>query len=309
MISVLILTKNEEANIRKCLASVNWSDDIHVFDSISSDRTTEIAQSLGAVVTSREFTDWSTHQNWAMENLDFKHEWVFHLDADEVCDEQLVQEMKKAAIDKSVRQSAFRMRRKDYFMNRWLKRAQLYPTWLVRFVRPKKVRYERLINPVAVVEGEIGSFQGHILHEPFSHGVRHWFDRHNKYSDLEAIEYLRQDHRKLDLFGVWATDPSRRRRARKSLAYRLPFRPFMAFCYLFVFRLGFLNGMPGYYYSKLRATYEFMIDVKISEMRYLAKLNDDMFVPSLASPVPSDPSNVSSSPQVSGIVEGNHEFK
>ncbi len=81
MISVLILTKNEERDLPDCLRSVGWSDDIHVFDSHSTDRTVEIASEFGARVTTRRFDNWAEHQNWGLKNIPFRHPWVFYLDA------------------------------------------------------------------------------------------------------------------------------------------------------------------------------------------------------------------------------------
>ena len=77
MTSVLILTRNEEQDLPGCLASVSWSDDVHVLDSMSSDRTVEIAREHGAQVTQRAFDNWAEHQNWALANLQFRHPWVF----------------------------------------------------------------------------------------------------------------------------------------------------------------------------------------------------------------------------------------
>ncbi|WP_197531130.1 glycosyltransferase family 2 protein [Posidoniimonas corsicana] len=263
----MILTKNEESNIRRCLGSVAWSDDIVVYDSESTDRTTEISRGLGARVVTRKFDNWSAHQNWAVGNIDFKHPWVLYIDADEQCDDELRQEVTQRAVA-SAQESAFRVRRKDYFMGRWLRRSQLYPTWIVRVFRPDRIRYERLVNPVAVVDGGTGELQGHLLHHPFSHGVSHWFDRHNRYSSFEAEDLLEEIQSSVDWSGLICRDASRRRKAMKHLAYRLPGRPGLMFLYLYVARLGFLDGAPGYYYSRMRAAYELMIDVKVRELRW-----------------------------------------
>lgn len=83
MISVLIITKNEEQDLPACLDSVSWSDDIHVFDSYSNDKTVDIALAAGAKITKRHFDDWSTHQNWGLNNIPFKYKWVLYIDADE----------------------------------------------------------------------------------------------------------------------------------------------------------------------------------------------------------------------------------
>lgn len=264
---MLILTKNERVNIADCIASTSWSDDIVVLDSLSDDDTGVIAERCGARVVQRAFDNWSAHQNWAVQHIQFKNEWVFYLDADERCDDQLKNELLDVvASDRG--HAAFRVRRKDMFLGRWLKRAQVYPTWIVRVFRPERIRYERLVNPVAVVDGDTGDLQGHLIHHPFSHGVRHWFDRHNSYSDFEACDYLTEVATPVDWRGILSRDVTRRRKALKNLAYRMPLRPWFVFFYLYVLRRGFLDGVAGYYYSSMRASYELMIDAKVREIRW-----------------------------------------
>ncbi|MEN7972437.1 MAG: glycosyltransferase family 2 protein [Verrucomicrobiota bacterium] len=269
-VSILILTKDEESNIERCIQAVSWSDDIVVLDSFSSDRTVEQAEQLGARVIQRKFDNWSAHQNWAVENIKFKHPWVYYTDADEVCDDRLRDEL--ALLEETGEGfSAFQMRRKDYFMGRWLKRSQLYPTWITRVFRPEKIRYERLVNPVAVVDGKTGMLDGHIIHYPFSHGVGHWFDRHNKYSEMEALNLIDEVSAKIRIADVCSHDAAVKRRALKSLAYRVPGRPLLMFFYLYFLRLGLLDGLPGLRYSIMRSMYEYMIDLKVAEHRYRNK--------------------------------------
>jgi len=269
-VSILILTKNEESNIERCIQSVSWSDDIVVFDSFSDDRTVELAEKLGARVIQRKFDNWSAHQNWGVENIKFKHPWVYYTDADETCDDQLREEL--LSLDRTgANYAAFQVRRKDFFMGRWLKRSQIYPTWITRVFRPEKIRYERLVNPVAVVDGETGSLEGHIIHYPFSHGVGHWFDRHNKYSDMEAKDLIGEVVEKFHFSELLSRDAAVKRRALKTLAYRTPGRPLLMFSYLYFFRMGFLDGLPGFRYSIMRAMYEYMIDLKVAEHRYRNK--------------------------------------
>jgi len=265
-VSVLILTLNEEINIGACIDSLAWSDDIVVLDSLSTDRTVEIAEGRGARVVQRPFDNWSAHQNWAVQNIQFRHPWVLYLDADERCPADLREEVLRRASD-GAPEAAFRMRRKDFFMGRWLRHAQLYPTWLVRLFRPAQIRYERVVNPVAKVEGQIGELQAHVDHYPFSHGVTHWIARHNRYSDLEAVEAL-----KLRQSGggqgasLWSSDPNERRRALKDVFFRLPARPLLKFAYYVFWRRGFLDGRAGLTYASLQAIYEYLIDCKVREL-------------------------------------------
>lgn len=264
-VSALILTLNEEINIAECLDSLAWCDDVIVLDSGSTDRTRSAAAAKGARVVTREFDNWASHQNWAVSHIGFRHPWVLYLDADERCPPDLRDEVLQRATA-GASESAFRLRRKDFFMGRWLKHAQLYPTWLVRLFRPQRIRYERLVNPVAVVDGPVGELRGHILHYPFSHGVSHWIARHNRYSDLEALEAAKAREGSPPIAPLFSRDPSVRRRALKELFFRLPGRPLLKFTYYYGWRRGFLDGRPGLTYATLQAIYEYLIVCKGIEL-------------------------------------------
>jgi glycosyltransferase involved in cell wall biosynthesis len=266
-ISVLILTKNEEQNLPACLESVSWSDDIHVYDSYSTDATVEIAERFGAKVTKRAFDDWSAHQNWGLRNLPFAHPWVFYLDADERMTPELTQAVQAAAASPGSH-VAFRVRRRDFFLGRWLKHAQASPYYL-RLFRPEKMRYERLVNPVCIPDGPVGSLTGFLDHYPFSKGMVHWIERHNSYSTLEARQII-DDRTAGSRFSlakaVAASDFHERRRHQKQLFYRLPFRPSLKFFVLYVGRRGFLDGRAGFVYARLQAIYEYFIVLKTREL-------------------------------------------
>ena len=263
MLSILILTRNESQNIADCLASVAWSDDIHVLDSLSTDDTQTIATSLGAHVTERAFDNWSAHQNWALANLPFKHPWVFYLDADERVTPELHTALLAAVANPGDR-VAFRVQRRDFFENTWLKHVQA-SAFYMRLFRPGKMRYERLVNPVSLPSGPVGQLTGYLDHFPFSKGLAHWNERHRQYAALEAQQILanRAAHTTFSLrAALYAPDFHQRRFHQKELFYRLPFRPLIRFLYLYVLRRGFLDGKAGYLYARLQSQYESLIVAK-----------------------------------------------
>jgi glycosyltransferase involved in cell wall biosynthesis len=268
MISILVLTLNEEINLPRCLESVSWSDDIVVLDSGSTDRTVEIAEAAGARVVYRKLEDWSEHQNWAVTAIPFKHRWVYYTDADEVVTPELRQELQVIARAPDTAAVAYRVRFKNQFMGRWLRWSSLYPTWVLRFFRPEKVRWERKVNPVPVVDGPEGRLAGHFLHYSFNKGLNAWFEKHNRYSWQEAQEAIRSlQSGQLSMADLLSSDTVRRRRALKELSWRMPFRPLLRFLYMYFLRLGFLDGWAGLTYCRLIATYEYMIDIKVRELR------------------------------------------
>jgi glycosyltransferase involved in cell wall biosynthesis len=269
-ISVLILTKNEENNLPECLASVCWSDDIVVLDSYSSDRTVDIVREAGARVYQRKFDCFSAHQNWALENIAFKHSWVFYIDADERATPQLSANM-CAAIETEGHHVAFRIQRRDFFMSTWLKHVQASPFYL-RLFRPEHMRYERAGHPVSVPDGSVGQVEGYLDHYPFSKGLAQWFDRHNLYSTQEAEQTL-QNHANAVRFSIkkafFGKDFHERRYHQKEIFYRLPGRPLIKFFGLYFLKRGFLDGQAGLTYALLISMYEYMIIVKTRELAAL----------------------------------------
>lgn len=268
MISVLILTKNEEQDLPGCLASVSWCDDVHVFDSFSEDRTIEIAQEAGAKITQRKFDNWSAHQNWGLANISFKYPWVLYIDADE----RVSLGLKEALIAFDSQESevvAYEIQRRDFAWNgRWLKHAQISPFYL-RFFRPDKMRYERLVNPVSLPDGPVGRLKGYLDHYPFSKGFRYWLQRHLSYADMEAAMRLEDMGRGTSFSlrkALFGKDFTEKRFHQKGLFYKMPGRPFIKWCYMVVWRRAFLDGIAGTTYATLQSIYEYFIVLKTKEL-------------------------------------------
>jgi len=264
-VSILILTKNEEQNIGACLDSVAGFDDVVVYDSFSGDRTTEIAASKGARVVQRAFDNWAAHQNWGNENIAFKHPWVFYIDADERMTPAVRAEALAIAGDPQRGEVAFFCGRKNYFMGRWIRHCYP-PSHLMRFFRPEKVRFERLVNPTPVVDGKAGYLLNYFDHYNFSKGFTEWFDKHNKYSQWEALEGIKVLRGGEQRASLRSSDPALRRKALKQLSFKMPLRPLLKFGYLWVLKMGFLDGLPGLTYCVLQTIYEYQIDIKMKEI-------------------------------------------
>jgi glycosyltransferase involved in cell wall biosynthesis len=267
MISILILTKNEEQDLPGCLASVSWSDDVRVYDSFSTDKTVDIARAAGAIVTQRAFDNWAEHQNWGLRNIEFKYPWVFYIDADERITPELADSI-RAAISNPGANVAFRIRRRDFFRGRWLKHVAA-SSFYMRLFRPEKMRYERLVNPVSIPDGPVTEVTGYLDHFPFSKGLSHWLERHNSYSTFEAQQILtnRRSHASFSLTkALLAGDFHERRYHQKEIFYRLPARPLVKFFLLYFVKRGFLDGREGLTYATLVSIYEYMIVLKTREL-------------------------------------------
>ncbi|WP_245826243.1 glycosyltransferase family 2 protein [Spirosoma rigui] len=267
MISVLILTKNEEQDLPGCLKSVSWSDDVHVFDSCSNDRTVDIAQQAGAHVTIRPFDGYASQRNAAL-GAAFTNDWILILDADERVPLELVTELTKRIQQAGPEVSGFRIRRRDYFNNTWLKHSQMTPFY-VRLVRKGKAHYHREINEVLQVDGTIQDVDGYFEHYPFSKGLSHWLSKHNVYSTLEAKRWIEENSGTIEFSlkkALFSKDFGEKRYHQKGLFYKIPGRPVIKWLYMVIWRRSFLDGYAGITNATLQAIYEYFIVIKTKEM-------------------------------------------
>lgn len=268
--SILVLTKDEEANIGPCLERLAFSDDVVVLDSGSTDRTVEIAESHpGVRVIQRPFDTEHLQRNFGLHEIEYRHPWLYICDADERVPDELAEEMLRRVNDPANTHAAFRLRYRNMFMGRWIRFASAYPVWLIRLVQPSRVRYEqRATNVHPIVDGTVGRLDRHFVHYSFRSGLRRWFGKHNYYSEREAIEAVavRTGGGGPRLSELFSRDPIRRRRALKNFSFRLWGRPFWRFFYQAVVRLGFLDGMAGLRYAAMVAVYEYWIEVKMREL-------------------------------------------
>lgn len=267
--SILILTLNEEDNIADCIESVSWCDDITVLDSYSSDRTFEIAKEKGARVYQHKFDDFGGQRNYALDEIDFKHSWVFHLDADERFNDELRMSCERViALDEK---SAYFVPNRIIFLGKWIKRCTQYPYPQVRLIKRGEVRFAK--SGHGQREDQVQRGVGHVEvaydHYNFSKGIEDWIAKHNKYSSEEALLVAEIEPR--PLAECFSKDPMRRKRAMKSWFARMPGRPLLKFLYLYIFLLGFLDGMPGLVYCRLQMMYESMIVLKMRELKRRGK--------------------------------------
>ena len=277
-VSVLIPIKNEEANLARCLRSVNWADEIIVVDSQSEDGSIEIAQQHGATVVQFQFGGtWPKKKNWALENIPFRNDWVFILDADEVLPAAAEQEFADA-IAQAGPIAGYWINRRFMFMGRWLQHAY-YPNWNLRLFRHSLGQYEKLtdsptnsgdneVHEHVIVNGPTGRLRCELDHYAFP-SVEVFLEKHNRYSNWEArVAADRLLHGTAERFSEM---PVGLRRKLKLLSHRLPLRPLLRFLYIYVWQKGFLDGREGYYFARLHAAYEFLCVAKTYELKKQAK--------------------------------------
>jgi glycosyltransferase involved in cell wall biosynthesis len=277
-ISILIPTKNEERNIRKCLESVSWADEIYVVDSHSADHTVEIARSIGATVINFSWNGAGPRKlNWSLKNIPFRHEWLLVVDADEEPSSALCEEITSRVIQGKESYAAYLIPYYYYFLSRVLKHGD--PLRKLILFQHRRAHYEHREVPGMegydlemhchpIVDGEIGRLHSPMIHRDFD-DLHHHFARHNIYSDWEALLRTCYRNRSLDgeirphLFG----SAVERRRSLKRLFLSLPGKPLIYFVYSYVLRCGFLDGRPGLIYNVLKAFYWYQISIKEYEIR------------------------------------------
>ena len=266
--SVLVLTLEEEDNVLPCMQSVSWCDDVVVLDSFSSDRTVELARAAGARVYRREFDDFAGQRNHAVDDIRFKHGWLFQLDADE----RFTPELRRECEDVIARdeRSGYLVPSRMMFEGRWLRRSGLYPSYQMRLMKLGEIRFVQEGHGQREAEAlrGVAYLREPYEHHSFSKGLREWAERHRRYAREEAEEALGTSMSTGRIVGgLFSFDPIRRRRALKELSFRVPARPLLRFFYNFLLRGGILDGWPGFRYCRLMAWYEKMIVENIRQLR------------------------------------------
>jgi glycosyltransferase involved in cell wall biosynthesis len=281
-VSVIVPIKNEAGNLPRCLESIRWADEIFVVDSQSTDRSIEIAQQFGAQVVQFEFNGtWPKKKNWALENLPFRNEWVFILDADEVLPPEARQEFARV-ITEAGEIAGYWINRRFRFMGKWL-RHSYYPNWNLRLFRHSAGRYEKLteadtqsgdneVHEHVIVRGPTGHLHCEMDHYAFP-TVEVFVEKHNRYSNWEAR--VSAERRLSGSAARISSGEVGRRRQLKLFSQRMPFRPLLRFLYIYVWQKGFLDGWEGYYFARLHAFYEFLSVAKTAELMRTKRAPND----------------------------------
>ena len=269
-ISVIVMTYNEEVNIRHCLEALQQFEQIFVVDSNSTDATVQIAKELGATVINFTWNGkYPKKKQWCLENLLFKHNWVFYVDADEIVPADLCAEI--AYRIKNLNDVAgFYINGRPVVHGHVLhygqkhKKLSLLDRHKCHFPQCDDLDVTRMWEVEGhyqpVVNGRTATLSNSLIHHDYK-SLYAWFDRHNRYSDWEAKLGMRGELNK-----TYKKEASSRK-FMKIVFNNIPLRPLMIFLYSYVIRLGFLDGRAGFDYAMMRAFYYWMIGIKAREMK------------------------------------------
>ena len=250
ILSVVIITHNEEANIGRTLASVqplvaDGQGEIIIIDSGSTDRTVEIARSFGTKVFVEEFRGYAAQKNSAIEKA--SGTWILSLDADEALSEDLPHEITLALgrqanlkietpPDRPEFVDGFFVPRRNFFLGKWIKRGGFWPDPKLRLFRRGKGRFEyRAVHEDVSLKGRTGRLMHPLLHHSYP-TLADYIDHMNRYSSLGAEMSVAKGRRGFSLFNI-------------------VLRPLATFIYNYFFRLGFLDGREGLLLHLYHAVY------------------------------------------------------
>lgn len=287
-ISVIVPVLNEELNLPACLESLRWANEVFVVDSGSKDNTCKIADDMGAEVVRFQYRPGgSRKKNWSLDHLPLRNEWVLLIDADERITPELEREIREL-FRRGPTERGYYLNRMHLFLGRWLRHGGNFPSWNLRLLRRDAGRYEKLgteelasagdveVHEHIVLDGSAGYLHAPMLHEDFK-DLSQFIDRHNRYSSWDARmreKVLRGDDSLESIDAKFFGSPVERKRWLKKVWVRLPGRPFLRFLYMYLLRLGFLDGYPGFLYCCFKAVQEFHISAKMYESRLPKRVSD-----------------------------------
>jgi len=278
-LTAIVLTFNEEKNLDACLSSIsNYTDDIIIVDSFSSDKTLEIARSYTNKICVHRFINQAKQFIWALENTDIKNEWILRIDADERWTPEGFAELKRI-IDNDEADGVY-VKMKIFFIGRWMKHGGFYPNYFLRVYKKSKGKMEdRWMDEHIKVEGRTIISNIDVIESNYDRqkNISLWTDKHNKYSTREAVELLINKYNLKNIGSIadfWGNKTERKRWLKEKFYFKLPLivRPFLYYLHRYFIKFGFLDGKEGFIFHFLHAFwYRFLVDAKIYQIETLAK--------------------------------------
>jgi glycosyltransferase involved in cell wall biosynthesis len=248
-LSVSIICFNEEQNLRRCLESVSWADEIVVVDSFSQDRTLEIAKEYTGRVFERGWTGYRDQKNFALSKCN--GEWILSLDADEEVPDALREEVQEE-IRRSRKKEGYRIPRRSYYQGRWINHSGFYPDRQLRlFKRGLGAWVGGRVHERVEVQGRVGHLKNDLLHYPYGGTISGMLGKVDAFSSLTAEDMY---------------DRGKRYHLRQLIV-----RPVTKFMEVYVLKLGFLDGLPGFIIASMSSITMFVRYSKLRELEIRAR--------------------------------------
>ena len=276
-ISTIILTYNEEKHIARCIRNAQqFSQEVFLVDSFSTDKTIEIAKSFGAKAYQNKWeNNYAKQFNWGLENLPIKTEWVFRLDADEYLTDELIAEINKKLPTLEANISGIVFERKMYFFNRLMTKGMLQMNMMRLFRYKHGFCEDRWMDEhIVLTQGKSVQFNGYFVDHNLN-PLGWWIQKHNNYAMREAVDLLNLEYQLItpaterdELYEMSADAHSKREKKKKYANMPLFLRSFLYFLYRYFFKLGFIQGKEGFLWHFLQGWwYRTLVDAKVYEVK------------------------------------------
>lgn len=273
----MIITFNEALNLPHCLRALQgWTRKVFVIDSGSTDGTPEIARSFGAEVIHHPWEGYARQKNWGLRTLPFEADWVLILDADEVIPVEVRDRLVEidARPVASVKENGFFINRLTIFLGRPIRHCGYFPSWNMRFFKRGRASYEdREVHEHMIVDNPVGYIREPMLHDD-RRGLEHYVAKHNRYSTLEARAIFQEIRDPAGAARVAPNLTSETRRRRWLKRYFMPYVPMPSvwrFLYMYMLRLGILDGRAGLEFCRFISVYDYLVALKLRELRRQAR--------------------------------------
>ncbi|QLQ65041.1 MULTISPECIES: glycosyltransferase family 2 protein [Providencia] len=275
-LSVIILTYNEEKHIERCIKSLKeFAHEIFIIDSFSTDNTAELAKKLGAIVYKNEWPGNHAAQfQWGLDNCPIETDWIMKMDADEYVTNELSLEIKSSLSQISNDVSGIYIKRRVFFMGKWIKHGGYYPTWLLRVWRYTDGHMEQrwMDEHIKLTRGSVIKFKHDIVDDNLN-SLTWWIEKHNNYATREAADTLNIIYQFSSSCGIspkLCGTQEQRKRFLKLQYVKLPLfiRPILYFFYRYIIKLGFLDGKRGLIWHLLQGFwYRLLVDCKVFDIK------------------------------------------
>lgn len=279
-VSLIILTFNEEENIEHCLQSVSdLVDEIIIVDSFSTDKTIEICKKYTSKIFEHKFENQAKQFNWALDNVPVSNNWVMRLDGDEFLTGELKNELILLFNKTEKDFTGIYLKRRVYFMGRWIKHGDYYPMWFLRIFQKGKGKYEEITEEhIILSEGKTIKLKNDFI-DYNRKGLSFWLEKHanwavgEMYDTLALMKNEKMNAKVIDE-SLFSSQEKQRRWLKNKIYAKSPLfiRAFLYFFYRYFVRFGFLDGIEGLIFHFLQGFwYRFYIDAKIYEAIKLGK--------------------------------------
>jgi len=272
-ITALILSFNEEVHIGRCLKRIEpLASRVIVVDSFSTDRTVEIARSMGAEVHSHAFTNQAAQLQWAIDTIPIDSDWIIRVDCDEYLEPALIDEIRAKLSDLPADVTALDLKLKVLFKGKFIRWGGYYRTWLTRLWRPGAGRMEQrwMDERLLITRGRAERLTGGDLVDASLKDIGWWTAKHNGYATRQMIDFIAREHGLIGEEDGQLTASAKKRRGLRKLYGGAPLylRAVLYFLQRYFLRLGFLDGRLGFVWHFLHGFWFFVLmDAKIDEAR------------------------------------------